>query len=371
MNQPNRESIIIRTSIIGIAANIFLAAFKAFVGLISNSIAIVLDAVNNLSDALSSVITIVGTKLAGRPADKKHPFGYGRIEYLTALVIAVIILYAGITAFIESVKKIIQPVTPDYNTISIVIISVAVVVKILLGLYVKASGKKVNSDSLIASGQDALMDSIISGSTIIAAIIFLIFHISLEAYLGVLISFAIIKTGLETLRETISKLLGERIESKLSKEIKKTIVSCDKEITGASDLVLNNYGPDKHIGSAHIEVPDTWDAEKIDSISRKIATEVYCKHNISMAAIGIYSVNTKQNSAAEIREHVRNIVMEHREVLQMHGFFVDEQTKQMRFDMVVSFVENMKDLFNHVVEDVRNAFPDYDVQVNMDIDISD
>ena len=150
-----------------------------------------------------------------------------------------------------------------------------------------------------------------------------------------------------------------------------TFVSCDKEIFGAYDLVLNNYGPDKHIGSAHIEVPDTWDAEKIDSISRKIATEVYCKHNISMAAIGIYSVNTKQNSAAEIREHVRNIVMEHREVLQMHGFFVDEQTKQMRFDMVVSFVENMKDLFNHVVEDVRNAFPDYDVQVNMDIDISD
>ena len=371
MNQPNRESVIIRTSIIGIAANIFLAAFKAFVGFISNSIAIVLDAVNNLSDALSSVITIVGTKLAGRPADKKHPFGYGRIEYLTALVIAVIILYAGLTACIESVKKIIQPVTPEYNTVSLIIICVAVVVKILLGLFVKARGKKVNSDSLIASGQDALMDSIISASTIIAAIIFLIFHISLEAYLGVLISFAIIKTGLETLRETISKLLGERIDSKLSKEIKKTIASCDKEITGAYDLVLNNYGPDKHIGSAHIEVPDTWDAYKIDSISRKIAAEVYTKYNIAMSAIGIYSVNTKQNSAADIREHVRKLVMEHREILQMHGFYVNENTKEMRFDIIVSFNENMKDLFTHVVDDVRNAFPDYDIQVNMDIDISD
>ncbi len=372
MGTPNREKTIIRTSIIGIAANIFLSAFKAFVGIITNSIAIIMDSVNNLSDALSSVITIVGTKLAGKPADKKHPFGHGRAEYLTALVIAVIILYAGLTACIESVKKIINPVTPDYNTASIVIISVAVVVKIVLGLYVKASGKKVNSDSLIASGQDALMDSIISTSTIIAAVVFLIWHVSLEAYLGVLISFAIIKAGIETLRETISKILGERVDSHLSKDIKRTIISCDKEILGAYDLVLNNYGPDKHIGSAHIEVPDTWSADKIDKISRKIANEVYVKHGVAMSAIGIYSVNTHENSAAQIRKRVSKIVMEHKEILQMHGFFVDDETKQMRFDIIVSFDSlSMKEMFNHVVQDVRDAFPDYDVQVQFDVDISD
>ncbi len=368
----NREKIIVRTSIIGILANIFLSAFKAFVGIITNSIAIIMDSVNNLSDALSSVITIVGTKLAGKPADKKHPFGHGRVEYLTALVIAVIILYAGLTACIESVKKIINPVTPDYNTTSIIIISVAVIVKIVLGLYVKASGKKVNSDSLIASGQDALMDSIISASTIIAAVVFLIWHVSLEAYLGVLISFAIIKAGIETLRETISKILGERVDSYLSKDIKRTIISCDKEILGAYDLVLNNYGPDKHIGSAHIEVPDTWSADKIDKISRKIANEVYVKHGVAMSAIGIYSVNTHENSAAQIRERVSKIVMEHKEILQMHGFFVDDETKQMRFDIIVSFDSlSMKEMFNHVVQDVRDAFPDYDVQVQFDVDISD
>ena len=372
METMNREKIIIRTSIVGIAANIFLSAFKAFVGLITNSIAIIMDSVNNLSDALSSVITIVGTKLAGKPADKKHPFGHGRVEYLTALVIAVIILYAGFTACIESVKKIINPVTPEYNTASIVIISVAVVVKIVLGLFVKASGKKVNSDSLIASGQDALMDSIISASTIVAAVVFLIWHISLEAYLGVLISFAIVKAGIETLRETISKILGERVDSTISREIKKTIVSCDKEILGAYDLVLNNYGPDKHIGSAHIEVPDTWSADKIDKMSRKISNEVYAKHGVAMSAIGIYSVNTKEDSAAQIRERVSKIVMEHKEILQMHGFFVDEQAKQMRFDIIVSFDSlSMKEMFNHVVQDVRDAFPDYDVQVQFDVDISD
>lgn len=372
MAEMNREKIIIKTSILGITANVFLSLFKAAVGFLTNSIAIIMDSLNNLSDALSSVITIVGTKLAGKPADKKHPFGHGRVEYLTALVIAVIILYAGFTACIESVKKIIHPVTPDYNTASIVIISVAVLVKIFLGLYVKASGKKVNSDSLIASGQDALMDSIISASTIVAAAVFLIWHISLEAYLGVLISFAIIKAGIETLRETISKILGERIDSHLSKDIKKTIVSCDKEILGAYDLVLNNYGPDKHIGSAHIEVPDTWSADKIDKMSRKISNEVYVKYGVAMSAIGIYSVNTKEDSAAQIRERVSKIVMEHKEILQMHGFFVDEQVKQMRFDIIVSFESlSMREMFNHVVEDVRDAFPDYDVQVQFDIDISD
>ena len=227
----NREKIIIRTSGIGIAANVFLSVFKAVIGFITGSIAIILDSVNNLSDALSSVITIIGTKLAGKPADKKHPFGHGRVEYLTALVIAIIILYAGLTSLIESIKKIINPSLPEYTFTSIIIIAVAVVVKIFLGLFVKNTGKKVISDSLIASGKDALMDSIISASTIIAALIFVFFNISLEAYLGIIISFAIIKAGFETLRETISKILGERIDAGTARAIKETLgvlVTCSR-----------------------------------------------------------------------------------------------------------------------------------------------
>ena len=216
------------------------------------------------------------------------------------------------------------------------------------------------------------MDSVISASTLIAAIIFIIWKISIEAWLGIVISFAIIRAGIETLRETISKILGELIDSGISNEIKATINSVHKEILGTYDLVLNNYGPDRHYGSAHIEVPDTWDADKIDEISRKIANEVYCKNNVIMTAIGIYSVNTKQNSAASIKERVAKIVMEHKEILQMHGFYVNETEKLMRFDIIVSFDSlNMNELFNHVVEDVRDAFPDYNVQVQLDTDISD
>ena len=372
MSEQNREAVIVKTSILGIIANIALAAFKALVGIFSHSIAIVLDAVNNLTDALSSVVTIIGTKLAGRPADRKHPFGHGRAEYLSALVIAVIILYAGVTSLIESIKKIITPSTPEYTTEAIIIVSSAIVVKIALGLFVKSTGKRVNSDSLVASGQDALMDSIISASTLVAAVVFIVFGLSLEAYLGVIISLAIIKSGIETMRETLSKILGERIEADIAHAIKRTIAGCDPEIHGVFDLILNNYGPDRHIGSVHIEVPDTWTADKIDTVTRKISDTVYEKHNIAMAAVGIYSINTKHDSAAEIHAKVSKIVHEHKDILQMHGFFVDEVAKIMRFDIIVSFDSpNMKVMYNHVVADVREAFPDYDVQVQFDFDISD
>ena len=184
----SRDKQIIRTSIIGIAANVMLAGFKAVMGLLSNSIAITLDAVNNISDAASSIITIIGTKLAGKAPDRKHPFGYGRIEYLSAMIISVIVLYAGITSFTESVSKIIEPETPDYSLPILIIIAVAVVVKIVLGRYVKSVGVKTNSGSLINSGEDAVMDSIISASTLAAAIIYMIWGIGLEAWLGAIIS---------------------------------------------------------------------------------------------------------------------------------------------------------------------------------------
>ena len=209
-----REKTIIRTSIVGIIANVFLAAFKAVIGLMTHSIAIVLDAVNNISDAGSSLITIIGTKLAGKAPDKKHPFGYGRIEYLSAMIISVIVLYAGITSFTESVKKIIHPEKPDYTIASLIIVGVAVAVKIILGRYVKSVGVKVKSDSLINSGEDATLDSVISASTLVAAVVFLVFHISLEAWLGAIISVVIIKSGFEMLKDTISQILGEQNRKK-------------------------------------------------------------------------------------------------------------------------------------------------------------
>ncbi|MBR1540089.1 MAG: cation transporter [Clostridia bacterium] len=367
----DREKIIIKTSIKGIIANIFLAAFKAVVGFISNSIAIVLDAVNNLSDALSSVITIVGTKLAGKAPDKEHPYGHGRVEYLSAMIISIIVLYAGFTSFIESGKKIIHPERPDYSIISIGIIIVAVFVKIILGLYVKKVGEKVNSESLVDSGKDALMDSIISTSTVVAAIIFVTLKISLEAWLGLIISAVIVKSGIEMLKSTLSQILGERVDRDLALAIKNT-VTANENVYGAFDLVLNDYGPDIYLGSIHIEVPDTMTAAEIDELTRKISKEVYEKHSVIMAAIGIYSINTQNKKIIKIREKISKIVHSHGTVIQMHGFYINEKDKSINFDVIIDFADKQRDeTFQKIHDEIQKEFPDYNLNITLDYDISD
>ncbi len=372
MNErSDRNGTIIRTSITGIVANVFLAAFKAVIGLTANSVAIVLDAVNNISDAASSAITIVGTKLAGKEPDRKHPFGYGRIEYLSAMIISLLVLYAGITSFTESVKKIIDPDVPDYGTVSLIIVGAAVVVKVVLGRYVKSVGLKVNSDALINSGDDAVFDSIISASTLAAAAIYLIFGVSLEAWLGALIAVWIIKAGFEMLKDTLSKILGERVDAELAQSIKKTI-SAFPEVNGVYDLVMHNYGPESYNGSVHIEVPDTLSADDLDKLLRSIQMKVYSEHDVVLTAIGVYSYNTKDPEAVSARERVARIVAEEPHVLQMHGFYIDKKEKTVRFDIVVSFdAKDRKEVYGSVYEKVRKEFPGYALQIAMDTDFSE
>ena len=319
--QAERSRVIIRTSVIGIIANILLAAFKAAVGMFSNSIAVVLDAVNNLSDALSSVITIVGTRLAGRKPDKKHPLGYGRIEYLSSMIVAVIVLYAGISAGVESVKKIIRPETPDYSTVSILIIAAAVAVKVLLGRYVSAMGKKVNSGALIASGSDALSDALLSASVLLSALIFRFTSVSLEAYVGAVIAGFIIKAGVEMVRDAGDEMLGKRVDREFLSAIRHTLCE-DSEVLGAYDLILHAYGPERYIGSVHVEVRSSMTAGEIDRMERRLAAEVYAKHGVLLAGVGIYVSNPEFDA---LRDKVTEIVTKHEGVLQIHGFFTEPE----------------------------------------------
>ncbi len=366
--QMNRDQVIVRTSVTGIIANVFLAGFKAVVGLVSHSIAVTLDAVNNLSDALSSVITIVGTKLAGRKPDKKHPLGYGRIEYLSAMIVAAIVLYAGITSFVESVKKIIHPEAADYSAVSLIIIASAVVVKLLLGRFVKAQGEKVNSGSLIASGSDALFDAILSASVLLSAVIFMLTGLSLEAYVGVVISCFIIKSGIEMLCETLDDILGSRVDRELIAEIRKTVCE-DEAVSGAYDLILHAYGPEKYYGSVHVEVPDTMTADEIDLMERRIAENVYLRHGVAMTGIGIYSVNTKNDEVKEMRANIRHIISGREGVLQTHGFYVDLEQKIISMDVILDFaLEDREKTFAGIREDIQKAYPDYSLRIAMDID---
>lgn len=372
ITSSERETAIVRTSAIGITANVALAVFKAVVGILSNSIAVTLDAVNNLSDAISSIITIVGTKLSNKKADREHPFGHGRIEYITTTVIAAIIMYAGISSLIKSIQDIIDPVTPDYSPLSLVIIAVAVLVKIILGHYVRSVGNRVNSDTLIASGSDALFDATLSTSVLTAALIFIFTKISLEAYVGVIISVFIIKASIELLQGSIKEIIGMRPDAALSTLIY-DIVKEDPDAEGVYDLIIHNYGPDRFVGSFHTEVLDTTSAIEIDTMTRRLSTEIYKQTSgkIIIAAIGIYARNTTDNRIVKMRTEVTEMALAHEGVLQVHGFIADIENQFMAFDTVIEFGYDGKQIVHDIIHEVEAAYPDMNVSVLLDRDTSD
>lgn len=368
--KEDRDRIIVRTSVIGILANVFLAAFKAAAGIMSNSIAILLDAVNNLSDALSSVITIVGTKLASKAPDKKHPLGYGRIEYLSAMIVSAIVLYAGITSAVESVRKIIHPVKAEYTMVSLIIIVVAVLVKLILGSYVKKKGKDAKSGALTASGADAQFDAVLSLSVLLSALLYIATGVSLEAWVGAVISAVIIKAGVEMMIDTLNDILGKRADPETTVRIKR-LLSEEPEVRGAYDLFLNNYGPDKNYGSVHLELPDTMTVEEVDVLTRRVQEKIYAETGVILTGVGVYSYNTGDNEAAGIRNRVMETVLSHDWALQLHGFFVDMENKEMRFDVVMSFEIDRQEGVEVLTEEIRKLYPDFHVSIVSDVDISD
>ena len=362
----SRQDKIVKTSIIGIVVNLILVAFKATIGILVNSIAITLDAVNNLTDALSSIITIIGTKLAGRAPDKNHPYGYGRIEYFSSVIIAAIVLWAGITALMESWPKIFNPNVTSYNTVSLVIIAVAVVVKFALGKYVKNVGENINSQALVASGSDAFFDAILSLSTLIAAIISIFWHISLEGILGVIISLVIIKASIDMLKETLDSMIGARVDSELSRRIKDSICEVP-EVYGAYDLSLHNYGPEDMQGSVHVEVDDTLSALEIQNLSRQITLKIYNEFSIALT-IGIYARNDRYSN---IRSDLENIASQYEEILEIHGFIVYEDQNLITFDMIVDFDADRAKVKEEVLSKIQAKHPQFNYMIIDDYDISD
>ena len=367
----NRIKAIFKASIIAIGVNVFLGIFKAIVGLLSHSVAVTMDAINNFTDAGSSLIAIISTAFAAKVPDKKHPFGYGRTEYLGTLLIGGLILYAGLTAAIESIQKIIHPETPDYSTVTLIIIAVAIVVKLLLTIYVGRVGKKVNSESLIASSKEAIGDVAISIATLVAALLFTFTGIAIESYLGVVISLVIIKAGFETLRDTIGDILGHGGEVELVKNVKKAIASHDK-VHGAFDLILHNYGPDTYIASVHVEVEDTLPMDEFDTITRTLQKDIMDQFGVYLSAIGIYSVDTQNPEVQKIKDSVREIVLAHPIIHQLHGFYVNMEQKKMSFDLVTGFdSKDRKADFDLAVADVKKAFPEYEIDAGMDTDFNE
>ncbi len=373
MNEITREKEIIKTSIIGIIGNILLVGFKAFIGFLAGSVSIIMDALNNLTDALSSVITIIGTKLSGKKPNKKHPYGYGRIEYITSTLIASLILFAGGMAIYESIKSIIDyfqnGTMPQFEIYSIIIIAAAIIVKVAIGLYFRYKAKKIDSDALKASGTDALFDSILSSSTLVGIIIAKYAGWYVEGYLGIIIGLFILKSGYEVLKESLSSMIGDRFDKDFVLEIKKEINQIDG-VCGAYDLILNSYGHHKNIGSVHIGVKDNLTAKEIQAIERQITSLMYEKYNTIMT-VGVYAENLDDEESKSIYSKIIDIIKDYPNVLQIHGFYFDKEKKLINYDLVISFDEqNPDNLIQEVTNKTKALSSDYKVIVNYDQDFS-
>lgn len=363
----DRNKKIIRTSILGILTNIVLVVFKATIGLLVNSIAIILDAVNNLTDVVSSVVTIVGTKLANKAPDREHPYGHGRIEYFSSVIIAIIILLAGILAIKESCEKIISPADTKYSIIALVIIGITVFVKFFLGTHVKKVGKEVNSQSLVASGKDALWDAVVSFSTLIAGIINYIWNFNLEGYLGIIISILIIKSAIGMFKESANSMLGERADSELSAKIKERVLEFE-EVQGVYDLNLHNYGPSRTVASLHIQVRNDMNAGEIHILTRNITYKIYEEFGIAVT-IGIYAAND-EGEFGQIKSELERVVKDYKEILQIHGFYVDKEN--VFFDLIIDFDAEDKDkIQQEIIDRMKEKFPEYNYNIILDSDITD
>ena len=364
----NRERQIVTTSIIGILGNILLVGVKAAIGFLAHSSSILSDAINNLSDALSSLVTAIGTKLSGKKPNKKHPFGYGRIEYLTATVVAALILFAGGTAIYESIVSLVNHETPEYSTWSLIVIGVAIGVKVALGLFFRYRGKKLDSGALKNSGTDALFDAILSTSTLVAALVSTFAGVHLEGYAGILIGLFILRAGILAMKESLSPILGERIDDTLAHELK-SVVCSHPGVKGAYDLVINSYGESRKIGSIHIEVDDAMKASDIYALERDIQIYCYKTYNIIMT-VGIYASNDSTPLSKEIKAKAKELVMNEKDILQWHGFYFDEERELVSFDIVVSFdaKEAQEDIAMRLQRKLEEDYPKLRISVNLDQD---
>lgn len=366
----DRQKAIVWTSIIGIITNVVLVGFKMTVGVIAGSIAIILDAVNNLTDVLSSVVTIVGTKLAARSPDDGHPYGHGRIEYLTTLLVGIIIFATGIMAMVESVPKIIHPKLADYSWATIIVVVAATAVKLILGTYVRHAGKRYASSSLVASGIDALFDAVLSFATLVGIIVTLVFQISIDGILGALISLFIIKTSLEVLLEASNEILGRTADREFVQGIKELIATFP-EVSGVYDLMLHNYGPSEFIGSVQVQVPDQLTAKEIHRLTQDIAHQVYEKYNVNLT-IGIYAENSDEPAHREIRNQILTVTNQYPEVRQVHGLYIDDELKQISFDIVIGFrCAHRVEVRDKVISALRQRFPEYKYLITLDTDFED
>ena len=325
----------ILSSVVGICCNLLLFIMKFAIGVMVNSISVMADAFNNLSDAASSVIGFIGVKMAEKPADEDHPFGHGRIEYISAFIVAFIVIQVGFSLFKTSINKIRHPEDMTFQIISVVILLLSVAIKLWLGLFNRKLGKRINSSVMLATAADSLGDVAATGATIASILIFGIWGINVDGAIGILVSFAVMYAGFNIAKETLEPLIGAAIDPEVYKEISSFVESFEG-IVGTHDLIVHNYGPSRSMASIHAEVPNDVDIETSHEIIDRIEQEAMRCMGI-LLVIHMDPVETKDERVLELKEMVGEVLENIDSRLSMHDFRMVDGVARINliFDLVV------------------------------------
>lgn len=365
LDSSTREGVISATSILNIITNLFIALLKVIFGVIASSIAIISEGVNNATDAMSSVLTLVGTKLASKKRDAKHPFGYGRVEYLTSLIISIFILVSGFEVLMDSIKRVFNPEQLNISYLSLIVVAISAVLKFLLGSFTILKGKQADSETLSAVGYDCRNDSYVSLVTIATALLFLFTKINVDAYAGVFTSILILKTGYEILSSTVSELLGEpadhELVSNLYKEIRNT-----KGVINAVDMILHNYGPENYSGSCNVEIDHSKSVGEIYQTLHELQLRIMYEYRVAMV-FGIYAVDKDSKESKKLHQEIASYVKMHEHIKSYHAIYFDRKSDNIYCDLVVDYeADDLAKIQKDFTSYLSDIYPDRKIIVNID-----
>ena len=342
-NYEHTEEAAVRTSygvlasIAGIICNLFLFAGKLAIGIIIGSVSVTADAFNNLSDAASSIIGFVGVRMAGKPADKEHPFGHGRIEYVAALIVSFLIIYVGFTFLESAVAKIIEPESLSFTPVSVIILLASIAVKLWLSSLNRTLGRKIDSKVMLATSRDALNDVVTTAATLLSVLVFFFTGLNIDGYVGLAVSLVVIWSGIEIAKDTLEPLIGQPVDRDEFEKITKFAEGYEG-VLGSHDLIVHNYGPTKKLASMHVEVPDTWDLEKAHALIDRIETDAERYLGIVLV-IHIDPVAVNDKRASRLRAELIQVIADIDPKLVPHDIHTVEDGDHVNllFDMTVPF----------------------------------
>ena len=367
-DSTNIESTEVRTrygmlaSVVGIFCNVLLFSVKLTIGLILSSLAVTADAFNNLSDAASSIISFIGVKMAGKPADAEHPFGHGRIEYIAALIVSFLVIEVGFTFFKSSISKILHPEEISFDLVPFVILILSILVKLWMAFFNNKLGKRIDSKVMLATAADSLGDVITTSATVLSIIICHFTSINVDAIAGLIVSAIVIWSGISIAKDTLEPLIGERVPAELYQKITDIVESYDG-IVGTHDLIVHNYGPNRSMATIHAEVPNDINIEVSHEIIDKIERDVKKDLNI-LLVIHMDPVEMRDEEVLSLREKTSRIVHALDPKLNFHDFRVLKENEQRNliFDLVIPDSYSEKDA-NRVMHQLVSLLHEMDENV--------